>query len=429
MKTALLSGLLLANLALGAHANWPAWRGGADGSGVTSEKNLPREWGTNKNVRWRIELPERGNSTPVVWRDRIFLTQPIEKKGERWLMCFNRADGKLLWQKGTTYESPEKTHRSNPYCSASPVTDGERVIVSFGTPGVFCYDFDGKELWRRDVGKLDHIWGNGPSPVLHGDLCFVYHGPTTKSVLYALDKKTGRTVWQFDEPKWDTANRTDGFKGEKDTIEGSFSTPIVIRSGGRDELVMSFPQEVRAFEPKTGNELWRCAGLSPLVYTSPLHADGELVAMGGFYGDSVAVRAGGNGDVTTSRRAWHLVRAKGGIGSGVIKDGLVFFPIPNGLIGCLDLKTGETVWEERPKISGARGDSWSSMLIAGDLVYLPNQAGDVIVFKAARKFEQVGLNSVNEPSNSSLAVSNGEILFRTHKSLWCFGNSTMTAAK
>jgi outer membrane protein assembly factor BamB len=410
-----------------ARANWPAWRGDAAGSGISTERRLPIEWSPTKNVRWRVELPDRGNSSPVVWGHRIFVTQAIEKTGERLLLCFDRTDGKLLWQKGVTYEIKEKTHPTNPYCSPSPVTNGERVIVTFGSPGVFAYDLDGRELWHRDLGKLDHIWGNAPSPVLHGDLCFVYHGPGSKAGLYALDKRTGKTVWQFDEPTWNTADRVDGFRGKSDGVVGSFSTPILIRTAGRDELVMSFPNEVRAFEPKTGRELWRCGGLNPLVYTSPIHSDGIVVAMGGYYGNSLAVRTGGRGDVTTTHRLWHAERAKGGIGTGVIKDGHIYYLASGGLVSCVELKTGKVLWEERPQSSGAKGDSWASMTLVGDLIYMPNQLGDVFLFKAGPQFEPVGLNSVKETSNSSLAISNGDIFFRTHKALWCFSEGAAPA--
>src|SRR5437762_1992453 len=132
--------------------NWPAWRG-ANADGTTQETNLPLNWSATENVRWKVKLPDRGNSTPVIWGDRIFLTQAIEKKKLRTLMCLHRRDGKLLWQKEVEYKEKEHTHNTNPYCSASPATDGERVVVSHGSAGVFCYDFEGKELWRRDLGK------------------------------------------------------------------------------------------------------------------------------------------------------------------------------------------------------------------------------------------------------------------------------------
>jgi outer membrane protein assembly factor BamB len=302
--------------------SWPAWRGGARGSGITGETELPLEWGPEKNVRWRVGLPDRGNSTPVVWDDRVFITQPIESENFRGTMCFDRKTGDVLWQQGVTYSKPERSHRTNPYCSASPVTDGERVVVSYGSAGVYCYDFEGKELWSRDFGPQDHVWGHASSPVIYGDLCFHYHGPGKGSRLYALDLKSGETVWEFEEPDWKPGKRTDGFQGRDDEgVIGTFGTPIIVNAEGRDELVMSFPMEIRAFDPGTGRELWRCGGLNPLVYGSPVSDEGIVVAMGGYYGNSLGVRAGGEGDVTESHRLWREERHFGGIGSGVATDG------------------------------------------------------------------------------------------------------------
>src|ERR1035441_24751 len=164
--------------------NWPGWRG-PEGTGVAAETGLPETWNTNVNVRWRVDLPGPGNSSPIVWGSRVFVTQSIRKENRRTLMCFDRADGKLLWQSGVTYTEEEPTQESNPYCSATPVTDGERVIALFGSSGLSCYDFSGKELWHRDLGKMTHMFGNGASPVLHGDLCFVNFGPDEKARLIA----------------------------------------------------------------------------------------------------------------------------------------------------------------------------------------------------------------------------------------------------
>ena len=417
-------------------ANWPMWRG-ADGLGTTKERNLPVRWSATENVRWKIELPDRGNSTPAVWGDKVFVTQAIVKDSLRTLMCFDRRNGKLLWQKSTTHEAKEKTHPTNPYCSASPSTDGERVIVCHGSAGVFCYDFEGKELWKRDLGKQDYDWGSGSSPVLHGDVCILYYGPGKDSKLVGLDKKTGKTVWEYAEQDIDVGKRTDGFssndemgkKGGRGMV-CTYSTPIVVKAAGRDEVIMSFPRYVRAFDPKTGKELWSCDGLNPLVYTSPLYADGIVVAMGGFFGTSIAVKAGGSGDVTETHRLWQQVRTKAGIGSGVIHDGHIYFLSADGIAECQELKTGKRVWFERAKGSGPKGDSWSSMVLAGDRIYILNQSGDCIVLRASPKFELLAANSIgNEMSNSSIAPSNGEIFIRTHKHLWCIAEGVKSASR
>ncbi len=397
--------------------NWPAWRGDVAGSGQTSQTQLPVEWGKEKNVKWRIKLPERGNSTPAVWGDRVFVTQAIEGDGWRGLMCFNRADGKPLWKQGVTYKKPERTHRTNPYCSASPTTNGKIVVASYGSAGVACYTVEGEKLWHRDFGPMDHVWGNSASPVLFGDLVIHYHGPGKGAFLVALNQKDGKTVWRFDEPEWKPTSRTDGFRGRTGGVIGSFSTPIIVKAGKRDELVMSFPMEVRAFDPTSGDELWRCGGLNPLVYTSPIFADDIVIAMGGYQGNSVGVKVGGSGDVTESKRLWREQRHAGGIGTGVVKDGKLYFTNSGGVAFCLDIKSGETLWKERMP---GQSRSWGSYLLAGDLIYSLSQSGETVVFKAdPKKFDVVAHNKLGEVTNSSIVPVGSDLFIRTHDALWC----------
>src|SRR5438552_5801236 len=386
MKTALILPSLVWFAAAAGAAHWPSWRGGVEGAGVTKEKNLPVEWSATKNVRWSVALPDGGNSTPVVWGDRIFISQAVAKDNRRTVMCFERSDGKLLWQSGVTWTEKEQTHEANPYCAASPATDGERVIATFGSAGVHCYDFEGRELWHRDLGKQQHEWGYASSPVIHGDLCFVYHGPGPGAHLVALDKKTGKTTWKFDEPPAKTEGRIDGFKGREPGYVGTWSTPIVIKAGGREELVMSFPDHLVALAPKSGKLLWTCDGLSPLIYTSPIYSDGLVVAMGGFFGSAIAVKPGGDGDVTGTARVWREERAKKNrCGSGVVAGGRIYLVNMEGFTECIDLKTGRKLWEERLPRQGSKGESWSSTLLVGDRIYAVNQSGDVIVLKASPK--------------------------------------------
>ena len=398
--------------------SWPFWRGDILGSGETSESDLPLEWGTEKNVKWRIDLPEEGNSTPAVFGDKIFVTQPESGNKSRNLMCLNRDDGSLLWKKGVIYEKEERTHRANPYCSASPAVEEGFVVVSFGSAGVVAYDHDGNELWQRDFGAIDHTWGNSTSPVLYKDLVIHYHGPAKNAVLYGLDKKTGETVWKWDEPVWKPGKRTDGFGDrEGEGVIGSFSTPIIVEAGDRTELIMSFPMEMKAFAPDTGEVLWTCQGLNPLVYTSPVHDDGIVVAMGGYYGNSIGVKVGGSGDVTESHRLWQEIRHNGGIGSGVAKDGKLYYQDSGGVVYCDDMKTGKTIWRDR--LPGA-GKSWGSFVLAGDRIYTLSQAGDSVVFEAnPEEFNVLAQSDLKEETNSSIAVSKGELFIRTHEGLWC----------
>ncbi len=401
--------------------DWPAWRGPA-GTGLSAESGLPVKWSKSENVRWRVALPDRGNSTPIVFGGHVFITQAIEKEGWRGLMCFRRGDGEKIWQVGVTYTEKEMTHGTNPYCSASPVTDGERVIASFGSAGLYCYDFAGKELWHRDLGKQEHIWGNAASPMLVGDLCVLNVGPGERTFLIAVNKRTGETVWQHDEP-----GGKSGVEGNKDWL-GSWTTPILIRvkaddGAERDELVMSFPTRACAFDPKTGRALWSCRGLGPLVYTSPLigEADGKpvIVAMSGYGGPYLACRPGGSGDVTESHRLWQVPRAPQRIGSGAIRGEHVYILNDPGTFECIELKTGKTVWAKRLEAPGGDHTSWSSMVLAGDKLFVVNHGGDSFVLRASPEFEQISTNSLGERTLSSHGTSNGEIFIRTYKALWC----------
>lgn len=417
-RIALFLALSLSALPALADKNWPAWRGDTLGSGRTDASNLPETWGPEKNVAWRVELSEPGNSTPAVYGDRVFVTQPDSSDKTRNLLCFDRSTGELLWKRGLVYEGEERTHRTNHYCSASPSVAEDRVFVSFGSAGIVCYDFAGEQIWSRDLGPIDHTWGNSTSPVLHEDLVIHYHGPAKDAVLYGLDRATGETVWKWEEPAWKAPDRTDGFRDRSDEgVIGSFSTPILVDTGERTELIMSFPLEMKAFDPGTGEVLWTCGGLNPLVYTSPVYDDGIVVAMGGYHGNSIGVRVGGNGDVTETHRLWQQVRHNGGIGSGVAKDGKLYYQNAGGIVYCDDMETGETLWRDR--LPGA-GKSWGSFVLAGDRIYTLSQAGDTVVFAASPEgFELVSQADVAEQTNSSLVPAGDEFFLRTHEALWC----------
>ncbi|MSU25618.1 MAG: serine/threonine protein kinase [Opitutus sp.] len=403
-------------------ANWPAWRGPL-GTGITEEKNLPVKWSATENVKWRVPLPEPGNSTPIVWGDRLFLTQSIG--AQRTLLCLNRADGRTLWhQDVTTKPGAGPTHQTNPYCASSPVTDGERVIVWHGSDGLHCYTLTGEKLWSRDLGVQRHIWGYGASPIISGDGCFLNFGPGERNFLVAVDKRTGRTLWQHDEDiGYGEISPSPEPKSTKAaanaTYVGSWTTPVIKQIDGRDQLLLSWPRRLAAYDPATGAELWTCAGLNPLAYTSPIYEGETVVAMGGFNGSTIAVRAGGRGDITASRRLWQHPRTKQRVGSGVIRDGYIFVHNDPGVAECFELATGKLVWEERLTSAGQTRQNWSSVLLSGDLCYTITQGGDGFIFKASPKFELVAVNPLGEPSNSSIVPSNGELFIRTAAALWC----------
>ncbi|MBA18919.1 MAG: serine/threonine protein kinase [Verrucomicrobiales bacterium] len=400
-------------------ANWPSWRGDLAGSGKVSDNSVPLKWDSKKNIRWRVPLPDRGNSSPVIWGDKVFITQATDVDKRRSVMCFNKLTGTMLWQNGVIYDKQEKTHKTNPYCSGSPVTDGRVVIANYASAGVVAYDLEGEELWRRDLGPQIHVWGNGTSPVLYGDLCIMYHGPGPNSALYGLDKLSGRTLWKRPIEEKDDPKREDGFRGGNNGIVGAFTTPIVIKVKSRPEIIISGANSLQAFSPEGGKELWHCFGLNPLVYTSPVYDENVVLSMGGYFGASIAVKAGGEGDVT-SERLWLDPRSKKNrLGTPVILNGYAYFVNMSGFAECVDMKTGKIIFEERLPSTGNNAASWASPILVADQVFVTNQSGDTNVFRAAPKFELIATNSVGEYSNSTLAVSDGAIYLRTHKSLWC----------
>jgi len=416
MKTILtLTALLGFTLAVFAD-HWPMWRG-AKGDGTCTESNLPETWSAAENVAWKVKLPDRGNSTPVIWGERLFLTQAIEKEGKRLLLCFDKKTGKQLWDSGTIYREKELTHATNPYCAASPATDGERVIVFHASAGVFCYDMNGKELWKRtDLGKQHHIWGNGTSPVIAEDRVFLNFGPGAKTVLYAFDKKTGKTLWEHHEPGGDS-----GVSGNKNWL-GSWSDPLLRKIGDHEELLMSYPGRACAFDPMNGKERWTCGGLTKLVYNSPVFADGLMIAMCGYGGSAMAIKPGGSGDVTEKNRLWYEPKVQQRIGSGVVYQGHHYILTDGGILECRDIQTGKLVFNERVKGPGPTGQNWSSLVLSADgKLYAANQGGDCFVFKAAPKYELLATNTLGEKIIASIAVSDGHLFIRSYQNLWCIG--------
>ena len=417
MKTALTFAALAFLSGISAAGNWPAWRG-PTGDGVTTETDLPAKWSATENITWKTKLQDGGNSTPVVWGDRVFLTQATGNGKQRLLLCFDRKDGHELWRHTVIYDKEELTHDTNPHCGASPATDGEHVIACHASAGVVCVDFSGKELWKRDLGEQRHIWGSGASPVLAGDRVFLNFGPGPSQALYCLAMRDGNVLWKHDETGGASGEPLPG--GGKPEWTGSWSDPLLRRIGERDELLMTWPGRVCAHDPASGKELWRCAGLNPLIYTSPVFADGIVVGMGGFGGSSLAVKAGGSGDITASR-LWLVEKTRQRIGSPVVHDGHIYILTDPGIAECRSLKDGTMIWEERLKGPGPTGTNWSSLVRSGDKLYAVNQGGDAFIFRAAPKFEVLATNPISEKVIGSIAVSDGQLFIRSYQNLWCIG--------
>jgi outer membrane protein assembly factor BamB len=406
MRAALLLPLLaVSHLAA---EDWPSWRGPAQ-FGHSSEP-VP----TAAKVVWRAPLPEPGNSTPIAVGEKLFLTQARKSAGQRLLLCFDRASGKQLWQAAVSYPDPEPTHETNPYASASPVSDGSIVVAWFGSAGLHAFDLDGKPLWRRDLGVQKHTWGYGSSPVIHGRRVFLNFGPGERSFLIALDKSTGATLWQYDIPKGEGKAFANWAPAD---MFGSWASPVLINSGAREELLLSLPGRLNAFDPATGKLLWTCAGLGDLIYPSPVFANGVIFAASGFGGPAIAVKPGGSGDVTATHRLWRRERGRSWIGSGLIHGSRILTIDNGGIAEASDLATGKVEWTAR--LAGKDGASavWSSPVLNNGRLYVLTQAGDLLIASAADGKLERSL-SLGERSNASPILSNGDLFLRTHDAFY-----------
>ena len=389
-------------------ADWLAWRGPL-GTGYCEEKSLPLTWSQTENVKWSVPLDGDGNSSPIVVGQRVFITHAPKPSNLRGLRCYDRDTGKLLWKHEVAYTEKEETHGTNPPCASSPTSDGQRVVAWYGSAGLFCYDLEGKILWQKDLGKVEHIWGYGSSPLLHENLVILNFGPGLNAFVAAFDKQSGDEIWRKEFP--------DQKSPKADDYRGSWSTPVVATVGGKTLLLLSLPIRLYACDPRTGEEVWSCGGLAnKLIYTSPLVAGDIVVVMCGYGGPAIAVRGGGTGDVTETHKLWTHPRNSQRVGSGVVVDGLVYILNENGSFWCMDPQTGERKWEQ-PR---GGGTSWSSMTYAAGRIYISNTPGTTFVLEAnPKEFKLLAENQLNETIRATPAFSNGQIFIRTYKNLYC----------
>ena len=392
-------------------ADWPQWRGPLGTGHATQALDPPLEWSASKNLRWKTPLPGPGNSTPIIVGDRVLVTCAAEQGKLRLLICLDRASGQELWRCEARLDEAELTHETNPACASSPVSDGRRVFVWHGSAGLFAYDLGGNELWRKDLGKFEHIWGYGSSPVVVGERLILSAGPGLRAFVVALDVNSGDELWRF-EPRESIAAKADEFRG-------SWSTPVVARIDGREQLLAALPNWLYALDPATGQVIWKCGGLGDLVYASPLIGDGLVVAMSGYHGPSLAVRTeGAAGDVTATHRLW-LREGKPDnpqrVGSGVLVGDHVYIYNEPGVMWCLEARTGQRLWEER-----LGGTSWCSACLVDGHLFVNNEAGDTFVLEPSpERCRVVARNPLDELMRASLAFAPGQILARGYEHLFC----------
>ena len=394
--------------------NWPQWRGPSL-NGVSTEKNLPSKWTPEENIAWKLAMPEWSGSTPIIWRDRIFLN--VAEGNDLYLWCVDRTKGTMLWKKplGSGNVKMRKQNMSSP----SPVTDGKTVYVMTGTGILKAFDFAGKELWMRDVqkdyGTFGLNWGYASSPLLFEDSLYVQvlHGMRTDDPSYVMriNRTSGKTVWKVDRP-------TNAIRESPD----SYTTPALLRYGKTTEIVITGGDCVTGHDPATGKELWRANGLnpdnnpsyrivaSPIIFNDIIYAPTRVRPL-------LALKAGGRGDISTSHLLWSTVN-----GPDVptpVTDGKYFYIVNDrGIMWCLDAKTGAEIYGQQRLKPGTYS---GSLVLADEKLYITNEEGLTTVIKAGPKFEVVAENPLNDYCLSSPAISDGQIFIRTATNLYCIG--------
>lgn len=405
--------LLLALTAALPSADWPEFRG-PTAQGIVTDGALPTEWSDTKNVLWKQPVPGKGWSSPVTAGGRIYLTTAVTPEGGKagefslQALCLDGATGATKWATEVFREPPSapKPHSKNSHASPTPIVRGNRVYVHFGHMGTACLDLDGNVVWRNNELHYAPVHGNGGSPVLvDGALIFSCDG-ADKQFVAALDAGDGHLLWKKDRDLHPAAPK--GF---------SFGTPLVITVDGKEQVVSQGSNVVIAYDPKSGDEIWRVRYDGYSIVPRPVYGDGLLYLSTAFDSPKLlAIRPDGKGDVTDTHVAWTVEKNAPNSPSPLLLGGRLYMLSDGGVLTCLNAKSGEEVWHERV------GGNYSASPIAADgKIYLLSEDGVGTVVKAGDKYEQVAKNALKEKTLASYGVLDGSLLIRTETSLYRIG--------
>ncbi len=433
--------------AIGAEAGewWSSWRG-PTGNGVAPAGKPPVEWSEEKNVRWKVPVPGFGQSSPVIWEDRIYVTTAIEtdeegevaeeetpddepprggrggrggrrtrsaptKVHEFAVLCLDRKSGETVWSTTVNESVPhESLHSTASQIANSPLTDGEHVYAHFGSRGLHCLDMDGKIVWSKDFGRMRtrNSWGEGSSPALSGDTLVVIWDHEGDSFVTALDKKTGEERWRTDRRE-----------------KTNWATPTVVPVGDRAQVIIPGTIESCAYDLENGKTIWTVSGMTGNCIPTPLYADGIVYLMSGFRGAALqAIRLeGAKGDLAdTESVVWSHGQSTSYVPSGLLHDGLVYFlRVNSGVLSCLDAESGGPLYEGE-RIEGVR-TVYASLAAANGHVYVTSREGSTAVITAGPDFEQVATNVLDDAFDASIAFAGDELYLRGASHLYCIGKT------
>lgn len=417
------SGLIVLTLATGSNAtmanDWWQFRG-PESNGIVRDLKLPETWGVDSNVKWKTSIPGEGWSAPVVVGKKVFVTTAVSsnKKDKNsdhaWkVLCLDVETGNVLWSKDALQGKPRLgTHRDNTYASETPVTDGTRIVVYFGMMGVFCYDLDGQELWQKDIGNypMKNEWGTSSSPIIHNGLVYLQADNEQKSFIIALDLITGKEAW----------------RKEREEVS-NWGSPIIWTNSLRSELVTA-GKTIRSYDPKDGTLLWQATS-SVGGYSSTPSANSDLLVVGHQGRDGagmMVVKAGAMGDISlkpgetaNANILWSTTKFAPQRSSPLLVDDQIFLLAGrNGMMSCVDAKTGDVLYQDRLPDAGA---FWASPWLYNGLVYCPDENGNTFVLKPGPKLDLVRVNKLPEDNArywATSAASDGTLFIRSSNTLY-----------
>lgn len=411
--------------------NWHQWRGPL-ATGFAPRADPPLQWDEKTNIQWKYPLPGHSSATPIVWGHRVFVlaafdtgrkaapadippvdpTFPKKTKAPDTyyrfvVLCIDRNTGKLLWEQAATEQVPHEGHHpTHNYAAGSPMTDGRFLYVSFGSRGLYCYDLDGKPQWRRDLGKMHTRlgWGEGLSPVVHGDVLIMNWDHEGDSCLYALDAKTGKTLWKVD----------------RDEVS-SWATPLIVEHQGRKQVVVTATKKVRSYDLMTGEVIWQCGGQTVNVIPAPVAKGDVVYCMSGYQGSfACAIPLASKGDVTDSQLLWRHTRGNPYVPSPLLVGDRLYFTQQNtNLLTCLDIQTGKPLID-RARLTGL-GNMYASPVCAGERIYITDRSGTTVVVRRSDKLEVLATNHLDDTIDASPALVGKQLFLRGQKSLYCIG--------
>ena len=410
--------------------NWHQWRGPL-ATGMAPTGDPPLMWDEKTNVKWKVALPGKGSATPIIWKDKVFVLTALDtkvaaadadlpKEDDRFpkktqapktyykfiVLCIDRKSGKTFWERTATKQVPhEGTHPTHSYAAGSPTTDGRYVYASFGSRGIYCYDIEGKLVWKRNLGLMQTRlgWGEGTSPVIHGDTLIVNWDHEAGSYIIALNAKTGKTRWKMDRDE-----------------PTSWATPLVVEYKGKTQVIVNGKNRVRSYDLANGNILWQCGGQTLNAIPSPVAKDGVVYCVTGYRGSAAyAIPLDATGDITDKGKTiWHYNKGTPYVPSPLLAGDRLYFTQRNEpFLTCLDIKTGKPVID-RQRLKGL-SSLYASPAGARDRIYITGRDGTTLVIKRADRLEILATNRLDDPIDASPAIAGKQIFLRGQKHLYC----------